>query len=234
MLARCGYLILLSACLLAHGDVVDQGAASAASDENQERPPLLQQPLHRLRPTQLSPKPFNQKPRPPAPTQSAESSELIEHCPHSESKWTRSRTTSRSSSGKRLWRRMVNIANGGLLLTAAPLALRGSLWGFALFRDALLCVWLSAFGGILILSEIQLPWVKRWLRKHLRIMTSCSGRTVLLLCAASVALASGPFAALPAALTAANALLGPNRRCDATPRKKRQRKRPVHQAIANG
>ena len=91
-----------------------------------------------------------------------------------------------------------------LLVLTGPAALHGFTLSTAALRSVLLGSWVSAFGGLLMLYESPAPPVHAWLRRHFRFITTQSGRNVLSLCAATMALSIGPPGLLVAASTLAN------------------------------
>ena len=106
------------------------------------------------------------------------------------------------------WARSANVANGALLLlSGAPVALRAGLL-HAHPVNLLLGGWVSAFGVLVLMAELRLAPVQRWLRRNFGFLFSGGGRNGLLLCAASMSLAAGPIGALPALATVANIWIG--------------------------
>jgi hypothetical protein len=67
--------------------------------------------------------------------------------------------------------------------------------------------------------ELRLAPVQRWLRRNFGFLFSGSGRKGLLLCAATMSLATGPMGALPALATLGNAWLGAKARASAAGQK---------------
>ena len=96
----------------------------------------------------------------------------------------------------RAWSRVADLTNGAMLIMSAPLALRGGIGSVAALRNVLLGSWLSGFGALLIVVEARLPIIHYWLRRNARILTSNVGRLLLLLCASTMSLASGPMGAI--------------------------------------
>ena len=104
--------------------------------------------------------------------------------------------------------RMADLANGAMLLLSAPLSLRHGIASTAAVRNVLLGGWLSSFGAIILLVESRIPFIQRWLRRDARVLTTDAGRLMLLLCAATMSVASGPSGAVPALITLGNAYFG--------------------------
>ena len=127
--------------------------------------------------------------------------------------------------------RIANVLNGAMLTMSAPIALRAPVGALA-FRNLLLGGWLSAFGGLLLALELRVPLVQRLIRRHFRFVTSSSGRTALMLCAATMALASGPSGALAALATTANAVY--SSRLAGHEAEARRRQRSAHPRIDGG
>lgn len=130
----------------------------------------------------------------------------------------------------RVWSRIADLANGAVLIMSAPLALRGGISSLAALRSVLLGGWLSSFGALLVIVESRVPIIHRWLRRNIRILTSNSGRLLLLLCASTMSLAIGPYGALVGLLTLANALFGYRVRL-CSPRSQRPARPPAHGRI---
>ena len=117
---------------------------------------------------------------------------------------------------------LADLANGAMLLLSGPLALRNGIASMAAARNVLLGGWLSSFGAAILLVESRIPFIYRWLRRDMRLLTTDAGRLALLLCAATMSLASGPSGALPALLTLGNAYYGSHvRRTTPKPRRPR-------------
>jgi len=94
-----------------------------------------------------------------------------------------------------------NLVSGVLLLCSGPLALQGSAGDGSALKTALLAFWVSTFGTMLMLQELKLPQVRRWFRRNFRFLATSGGRLLFSLCAATMAIASGPHGRLPAAAT---------------------------------
>ena len=127
---------------------------------------------------------------------------------------------------------VADLMNGAMLLLSAPLALRNGIASVAAARNLLLGGWLSSFGAAILLVESRIPFIHRWLRRDMRLLTTDAGRLALLLCAATMSLASGPSGAVPALITLANAYYGAHVR-RTTPRPRRSRP-PGPRQIAEG
>ena len=53
--------------------------------------------------------------------------------------------------------------------------------------------WLSAAGVLLLLRELRVPFVRAWLRRHVRFVTTTTGRTTVQFLAATLGLVSGSY-----------------------------------------
>ena len=89
--------------------------------------------------------------------------------------------------------RWANVGNGALLLMSAPLQWRATdgLLNAAALRSLVLSGWLSLCGVLLVMREMPLAFMRRWLRRHVRFATTTSGRSTVHLFAATLALSSG-------------------------------------------
>mmetsp|Transcript_28296 Transcript_28296/g.59474 ORF Transcript_28296/g.59474 Transcript_28296/m.59474 type:complete len:237 (+) Transcript_28296:264-974(+) len=125
--------------------------------------------------------------------------------------------------------RAANIASATLLLLCAPQALQAGVLGGGALRNVLLSSWASAFGALLMLRELRLRPVQRWMRRNFRFLTTQSGSLAVSLCASSMALASGPRGILPGVATLGSAWFAAAVRRRA---KLRSRKNPVSPRIA--
>ena len=108
--------------------------------------------------------------------------------------------------------RATNLLSGLLLLCSGPLALRGGVSGSSKLQAVLLGGWVSMFGAMIMLQELQLPRgcgaaqlksFKRWLRRNFRFLATSGGRLLFCSCAATMAVVSGPHGRVPAAATLA-------------------------------
>ena len=78
-------------------------------------------------------------------------------------------------------RHLANVANSALLLLTFPASLRGGLLsGLALHR-LLTSAWVSGFGGMLLMRELSIPPVRRWLNQHFHFLSTTSGSTAFLM-----------------------------------------------------
>ena len=85
-----------------------------------------------------------------------------------------------------------NLGNAVLLAASAPLQWRAAgVTTLLAARSLLLSGWLSACGLLLMLREVNLPPMRRWMRRHVRFATSSRGRTAIHLFAATLAITSG-------------------------------------------
>ena len=88
--------------------------------------------------------------------------------------------------------RLTNAGNGFLLMLSAPIT-----WKFAggvsaaALRGLALSSWLSVCGILLLLRELSFPFMRRWLRRHVRFSTTRNGRSSIHLFAATLALSTG-------------------------------------------
>jgi hypothetical protein len=83
------------------------------------------------------------------------------------------------------------------------------LTSMAALRSLALSGWLSGCGALLVLREMRVPALQRWLRRHFRFVTSSSGRQTLHLFAATLAFTSGGVVGFAlGTMTLANYLFG--------------------------
>ena len=107
-------------------------------------------------------------------------------------------------------RRAADAGNGALLLLSAPMQFRiVGLGGLAAIRGLVMSFWLSLLGTLLLVDQVRLPFLRRWLRRHFRFVTTSSGRVTLQLFAATIALTSGSWScAIAGLVTIANTGFG--------------------------
>ncbi|KAL3917391.1 MAG: hypothetical protein SGPRY_006422 [Prymnesium sp.] len=86
----------------------------------------------------------------------------------------------------RLTSSLADQANGLMLMLSAPLALRSGIASVTAVRNILLGGWVSGFGAMIIIVEMRIPLIQRWLRRDMRVLTTDLGRLMLLLCAATI------------------------------------------------
>ncbi|KAL1514713.1 hypothetical protein AB1Y20_003800 [Prymnesium parvum] len=115
---------------------------------------------------------------------------------------------SKTAKSPRLLSSLADQVNGAMLMLSAPLALRNGVTSVTALRNVLLGGWISAFGAAIVIVESRLPFIQRWLRRDMRVLTTDTGRLMLLLCAATMAMASGPAGLVPAGVTFGNAFFG--------------------------
>lgn len=106
--------------------------------------------------------------------------------------------------------RWSNTGNGALLLLSAPIQWRlAGGFGAVALRGLALSSWVSVCGLLLLLREIRLPWMRRFLRRHARFATTAHGKSLIHLFAATLALSSGTIAgSLLGSATLANVAFG--------------------------
>jgi hypothetical protein len=104
-----------------------------------------------------------------------------------------------------------NVGNGALLLLSAPIQWRfaGGLT-LAALQGLALSSWLSVCGVLLVLRELRAPFMRRFLRRHVRFATTSSGRATIHLFAATLALSSGSPAGIVVGVTRSRRDRDPN------------------------
>ena len=60
-------------------------------------------------------------------------------------------------------------------------------------RTLALSSWLSAAGALLLLRELRVPFVRAWMRRHVRFVTTHGGRTTIQFLAATLGLVAGSY-----------------------------------------